>query len=102
MIRKRITQQLEKIICTAVKEEDGTGTKGTCREALTAILGTTRMTEYKSHLSGGGPAYPQSVIVTETNKKRFLEPHTIQHTRCETGQPVFERKRNQLPTKNKS
>jgi hypothetical protein len=59
MIRKLITQQLEKIICTAVKEEDGTVTNGTCRGALTAIVGTIRMTEYKSHISGGGPAYPK-------------------------------------------
>ena len=37
MIRKLITQQVDEVICTAVKE-DGTVTKGTCREALTAIL----------------------------------------------------------------
>jgi hypothetical protein len=49
--RKLITQQLEKIVSTAVKEEDSTLTKRKCREVLAAIFGEARMEEFKSHLS---------------------------------------------------
>jgi hypothetical protein len=49
--RKLITQQLEKIVSTAVKEEDSTLTKRKCRQVLAAIFGEARMEEFKSHLS---------------------------------------------------
>jgi len=49
--RKLITQQLEKIVSTAVKEDDSTLTKRKCREVLAAIFGEARMEEFKSHLS---------------------------------------------------
>ena len=50
MLRKLITQQLEKIVSTAVKENDSTLTKRKCRGELAAIFGEARMEEFKGHL----------------------------------------------------
>ena len=49
--RKLLTQQLEKLISVAVKDNDASLTKKKCREMLALLFGEQRVEEQKEHIS---------------------------------------------------